>query len=101
MSNAAPVTGQVLTWNGTQWIPSDVTPVGGVVQVSQVQTNSANTYGTVIPFDNTIPQRGEGTIFLASTIVPKFSTSDLLIEVVAYVFETNTSNSVISGARYL
>ena len=91
---------QIEFYDGAVWIPSDSTPIGGVVQVSQAQFNSTSIATSVIPFDNTIPQITEGTALLASTIVPKFSTSDLLIEVVAYVYETSNNSNVISAAVF-
>lgn len=51
-----------------------------VLQQVRTSTNSLITCDGLLPFDNTIPQKDEGTEILTLAITPKSATSTLLIE---------------------
>ena len=53
-----------------------------VLQRVNFQTGTVATGSTLLPFDNTIPQIGEGNQYMSLAITPKSATSILEIEVV-------------------
>lgn len=64
---------------------------GGLVkQVVAFQTGAVATGSTIIPFDDTIPQSGEGTQFMSLTITPQDAANILDITVMAFVTVTAT-----------
>ena len=71
-----------------------VVPPGSVVQ-TQSGTYTLNTdITTVIPFDNTIPQIGEGTQLISVAITPRYA--DSLIECIISGFgRTNGPNAIV------
>ena len=54
---------------------------GKIVQVVNVLSGTVATGTTTMPYDDTIPQSGEGTEFLTLAITPTSATNKLLIEV--------------------
>jgi hypothetical protein len=58
---------------------STYTP-GMVIQYQSTQSNSFLSVGGTTPWDDTIPQSGEGTEVFAVSITPKFTNSKLFIE---------------------
>ncbi len=60
-----------------------VEEVTGVAQVVNTQTGAVNTGTTVIPFDNTKPQKTEGDEYMTLAVTPKNALNWLIIEVVA------------------
>jgi len=56
---------------------------GNVVQVVNFQTGALATGATLIPYDNTIPQSGEGNQYMSLAITPTNSSNILIIQVVA------------------
>lgn len=97
---ASPAQGDVLYYNGTDWVrlaagtagqllqtngasanPSWVSR-GLVVQTAHTQSGSVATGTTTIPFDDTIPQSTEGDLYLTASIIPANINNKLLIEVV-------------------
>lgn len=79
--------GQVLTATGTG-VATFQNPVtggsGSIVKTQTVVSQTTLTGTTVIPFDNTIPQSGEGTNFFSVAFTP--STTGNLIRVEATIF---------------
>jgi len=69
---------------------------GAVVQVVNVQTGAVATGTTVIPADDTIPQKTEGDEFMTLAITPTSSSNKLKIDVVAQIGNNsaNSSNTV-------
>lgn len=65
---------------------------GAVVQTANTQSGAVATGTTVLPFDDTIPQSGEGIEFLTLAITPKSATNKLKIDVVI-----NLANSAAGG----
>ena len=59
-------------------------PAGGAVQVAKTQTGAVATGTTIIPFDDTIPQKTEGDEYMTLAITPKSATNILVIEVAWY-----------------
>jgi hypothetical protein len=64
---------------------------GAVKQVVVSASAAAATGGTVIPFDDTIPQSGEGTQFLSVAITPTSAANVLDIEVSVFATVTGTN----------
>ena len=56
---------------------------GAIVQVVNVTTGAVATTTTVMPYDDTIPQKTEGGEFLTLAITPTHASNKLLIQVVA------------------
>jgi hypothetical protein len=77
------------------------TGVGGkVVQVVHVEQGASSTGTTVIPHDNTIPQKTEGDEYMTLAITPTNASNKLLIEVkIANV--TNSNGGAIGMATAL
>ena len=78
--------------SGLKWAAT--TPsAGSMVQVQYTSTNAATSLSTHIPFDDTIPQSGEGTQILTRAITPTSATSLLIID--AYcVIRINAANNI-------
>jgi len=79
---------------GSTTFASDVTITGNlsvagyggqIMQISNVLSRSVATGTTAIPFDDSIPQKTEGTEVMALAFTPRSATSKLKIEVVAVV----------------
>jgi hypothetical protein len=90
------------------------TGVGGkVVQVVNVQSGAVATGTTVIPQDDTIPQKTEGTEFLTLAITPTHASNKLIIDIVLHLsssadnwmlsglFQDTTANALNSSESYL
>lgn len=87
-------------------------PVGSVLQVVNTTTGAVATTTASIPYDDSIPQSGEGTQFMSLAITPKLSTSKLKIDVVfgfavnqaasvtAALFQDSTANALAAHANY-
>lgn len=73
----------------------EATPhTGGVVQVVNTQTGAVNTGTTLIPYDDTIPQKTEGDEYMTLAITPTSATNKLKIEVVFYCSISNVLNDI-------
>ncbi len=70
----------------------------GVQQIVATQTGAAATGTTLVPWDDTIPQIGEGDEYMTRAITPKSATSQLLIEV-TFNF-SNSGADVITVALF-
>lgn len=82
LTTTAPITDDVLTYDGTNWVPQAVAGgSGAIAQVVNTQTGTSSTTTTIIPFDNTIPQNTEGGEFMTLSITPTDALSTLIIEV--------------------
>jgi len=57
---------------------------GGVVQVVNTQTGAAATGTTIMPLDDTIPQKTEGDEYMTLAITPTSATNKLRIDVVGF-----------------
>jgi hypothetical protein len=67
----------------------------GLIQVAHAErTTVGTTSSTSIPFDDTIPQSGEGTEFLTCAITPTSATNKLRIDVTAFVAVNALSNAI-------
>jgi hypothetical protein len=101
-------TGTILTTAST--IPSFTNKL---LQVQVLQTGTAASGTTQIPYDNTIPQITEGTEFMTVTITPTSASSILEIRYQAYcshsssnyltgaIFRDSTANALVAGAAYI
>jgi hypothetical protein len=87
----------------------------GLVQIQRAQTQSyISTAGTVIPFDDSIPQSNEGTQILSVSITPTSATNLLRIDAfvngyasigywtfgVAAIFQDSNTNALAAGFSY-
>jgi len=87
-------------------------PTGMAVQQVSTLSTAVATGTTLIPFDDTIPQSGEGTEFMTCTITPKSTTNILIIQVVVFgsnsnangiiaaLFQDSTANALAADATY-
>jgi hypothetical protein len=71
--------GTFITTNGSAAL--SFAAAGKIVQVVNTQTGTYATGTTTTPFDDTIPQKTEGTEFMTLAITPTNSSNKLLIEV--------------------
>ncbi len=83
----------------------------GVQQIVATQTGAVATGTTVMPWDDTIPQIGEGDQYMSQAITPKSATSKLRIDVVfnfsssgvdvvtAALFQDSTNNALAAIAQ--
>ena len=107
---ASPTTGQ-MWWNtdaavgggamyiyyDSFWVPaSPGVGSGAVVQTVSYQTGAVATGTALIPFDDTIPQIGEGTEFMTCAITPRSATSKLIVDVVWYGSIAVAANIVVA-----
>lgn len=69
---------------------------GVVLQMVSNSTAVASAASTTIPFDNTIPQSGEGTEVLTVTITPTLNNSRLVIEALVPCSCSTTANIVLA-----
>ena len=84
-------TNQVLTANASlPFWSSTSTPAGSPVQTVHTQTGAVATGTTTLPFDDSIPQSGEGIEFMTLAITPTSATNKLIIDVVANISHTGT-----------
>lgn len=84
---AAATAGQVLTATGSGTATFQTPSAGAAGSVVKTQTTTSQTMltgTTTIPFDNTIPQSGEGTEFITATITPATSGNKIRIEANIY-----------------
>ena len=65
-------------------------------RVVNTQTGAVSTGTTVMPLDDTIPQKTEGDEYMTLAITPTSATNELKIDVVAHVGR-NTIGSVVGG----
>lgn len=72
------------------WPNTDI--ASHVVQQVRTLASSSSTGATVLPFDDTIPQSGEGTEFFSVDITPKTTTNRLVIEAVVHVASSVANN---------
>jgi hypothetical protein len=108
--------GQVLTSTGAGSPPAFETAAAGgkVVQVVNTQTGAVITGTTQLPYDDTIPQSGEGVEVMTLAITPTSATNKLLIEVVSCVatsaggdncssalFQDSTAGALAAKGQYI
>lgn len=99
--------------DGSAWQPYSPTAQGTIVQIVNTQTGAVSTGTTVTPFDDTIPQIGEGNEFMTLAITPTSATNKLKIDVVCNascatadrwltvaLFQDATSNALAADASY-
>ncbi len=98
---------------GTLYGGTGVTASNPVIQRQSGQVQSSTTGTTVIPGDNTIPQKTEGDQYMTVSITPKASGNILVIEGVAYaansaaagnslilaIFQDTTSNALSTAVQ--
>lgn len=70
------------------------TPAPAVIQVVNLQDGSYKTGNTAIPFDNTIPQKTEGDLYMTLKITPTSALSTLYIDVV-FAGSIGTENNLV------
>lgn len=90
--------GQVLATNGAAANPA--WEWSGVVQQVYSSTTSAITGNTQVPYDDTIPQIGEGFEVLTAAITPKNSSHKLIIEAVIVATSATTALSHIAASIF-
>lgn len=85
--------GDVWTSNGAGAVPTFQAAGGALLQ--QVRTNTSSVFSivTVIPYDDTIPQKTEGDEILTLAITPISATSVLMIESTFFVLGSEISNA--------
>jgi len=86
-------TNVVQYYSGTTWasVASNV-----VVQQVNTQTGAVATGTTIMPFDDTIPQSGEGTQFMTLAVTPTSATNNLFIQVDA-ICSFNIANTLTAA----
>lgn len=82
--------------DGTLQVPDKSANDGEVVQVVSTQTGEVNTGTTLIPYDDTIPQKTEGDEYMTLAITPKASTNKLKIEVSLWFSNTSGDNVCVA-----
>jgi hypothetical protein len=78
--------------------PGDALP-GDAVQAMRTETGATASGTGTIPYDDSIPQSGEGTQFMTQAITPK-SGANLLCVTAKGVYSSNTSTRVIAQAIF-
>lgn len=79
----------VLQYDGTNW-----KVIGRGDKILQIQESAVSTYGSttvLVPYDNTAPQKAEGTSVTTIAFTPKSANSTLYFEATGMV-DANTSN---------
>ena len=71
----------------------------GAVSFVKSQYTGVNSGSTTTPYDDSIPQVGEGNEFMSVTITPKSSTSVLVIDICVAAYASSTNNN-ITGALF-
>lgn len=98
--------GQVVTFNGTTWVPATVSGGGGggyPSGVRQVVTNHSGAIAsttTILPADGTVPQNNEGAQFFAATITPQSATSSILVIASIAQSAPYASGATVSAALF-
>lgn len=86
--------------NAKGYLVDGVPQSGGLKQVVAHQTGSLGTGGTTIPFDDSIPQSGEGLQVLSVIITPQSATNHFVINVTVFASsDTNPDNITASLFR--
>lgn len=78
----------------------DMDVSNAVVQRVSTETGAVATGTTVLPFDDSIPQNGEGDQYMTLSITPKSTTSILKIEVSINLANSNAGNNEIGVALF-
>jgi hypothetical protein len=98
----AGTSGQLLKTNGTsanpQWV--DSVSSGKVVQMIAEEERALLSGTTIMPLDNTIPQKTEGDEYLTATIAPTSSSNYLLMEVTLGKLGHTSSNATFAAAIF-
>lgn len=68
---------------------------GALIQMASFQTGTVAAGGTIVPFDNTIPQITEGNEYMTCAITPKSATSKLVITVTAHLLNSTAAAWII------
>lgn len=71
-----------------------------VIQRKSTETGAVATGSTVIPVDDTIPQKTEGDEYMTVSITPKNSSNILKIDVNIYVSTTAAAGTLLVGALF-
>lgn len=82
------------TWST---IASTDLPAGFVVQVASTQSGAVSTGTTLVPWDDTIPQSGEGDQYMTLAITPTSATNKLRIDVTIVVAHTDNASTMTVG----
>ena len=69
---------------GAYAVPATTLPAGSVVQMITTQTGAVATGTTVMPTDDTIPQKTEGDEYITLAITPTNASNKLIIEFVGF-----------------
>lgn len=99
-----------LLTNGSAVLSFGILPVAGggtgvvssnpVIQRVNTQTGAVATGTTIMPYDDSVPQSGEGDEYMTLAITPKNSANKLKIEVAANTSSTAVTGNVISMALF-
>lgn len=103
-------TGVPVVLADTSQLKTSVAPIGdaqiankkyvddhGVVQVVNIQTGVAATGSTIIPNDDSIPQKTEGDQYMILAITPTSATNKLRIDVVINLANSSTAAFMVAG----
>lgn len=86
--------------------------IGQIVQIVNTQTGAVNTGTTILPVDDTIPQKTEGDEYMTLAITPTSAINKLYIEIVFYgapatadylsiaLFQDDTANALAAAFVY-
>jgi hypothetical protein len=99
--------------SGSAWESYSASAASGkLVQVVNTQTGALATGGTVIPFDDSIPQNTEGNEFMTLSITPTDAANKLKIDIVFFgtsdginwitvaLFQDSTAGALAAFANY-
>lgn len=96
-SNVATST-DIIAGTSSKFVTADglVSNLGAVSFVKSQYTN-VNSGSTTTPYDDSVPQVGEGNEFMSVTITPKSSTSVLVIDICLAAFSASTNNEITAA----
>lgn len=96
-TTSAGTAGQVLTSNGPSLDPTFQSIGGAIVGRAYAEYTTSVDINSEIPFDDTIPQSGEGLQILSVSITPKNSSNILRITFTGWGTRDSTSSAVIAA----
>jgi hypothetical protein len=118
LSRTGATAGYVLTGNGAgsdpSWQDPSMTTTGTIAQTVSTFTGARVVLSGTIPYDDTIPQSGEGTEAFTRSITPGNASSTLIIEVtvniatvtaaaevIVALFQDSTANALAAVSHYV
>lgn len=98
LATGTPTGSKFIRDDGTLQTVTTAAVTGMVIQVVNVETGAVASGTTAIPYDDTIPQSGEGDQFMSLAITPSSATNKLRIDVV--LNGLNASNNQLAVALF-